>query len=57
MGDVIRIEGWLKRKLERDGNKMPLAEFIKKHDKWNELWMHKVKVLADERKQNMEGSG
>ena len=54
MGDVIQLKGWLTRKLERERDEMPLAEMIKKHDKWNDLWTQTARVLADERKKNNE---
>lgn len=54
MGDIIRLEGWLKRKLEREGDRIPLGEMIKKHNKWNELWIWKIKVLATERRSDNE---
>ena len=50
MGDVIRLKGWLKRKLEGERGDMPLDEMVRKHNKWNDLWMQEAKVLRDERR-------
>lgn len=49
VADVIDMEQWLKAQLTERRDEMTVSELIKRHNKFNEIWIQRVRMLARER--------
>lgn len=52
MGNVIDMEQWLKTQLTETRKEMTTGELIRKHNKFSEIWIQRVRMLARGRRRD-----